>query len=70
MAQTLCPACGKPAVLVDSRAVQALVPELGIERRVVERIVACPAPAGCGRQVRVYRVDLVQGDTRKCRAGK
>lgn len=70
MAQTRCPSCGKPAVLVDSRGVDTWVAELNLARRVVERFIECPAPAGCGRRLRVYRVDLVQGETRKSRAGK
>lgn len=69
MALTRCPACGKPALLLDSRRVDAYVPELGIERQIVERIVECPAPVGCGRRLRVYRVDIVQCDTIKRRAG-
>lgn len=69
MAQTRCPVCHKPAVFVDSRRVKTFVPELGVERTVTERFIECPAPAGCGRRVRVYRVDLVQGETTKRRAG-
>lgn len=70
MAQTRCPHCGKPAILIDSRGVETWVTELQVARRVVERFIDCHSPNGCGRRLRVYRVDLVQGETRKSRAGK
>lgn len=71
MAQTRCPRCGKPAILVDSDRLGAVVTrELGLIP-VTERRIRCPPPAGCGadeEEVLVFwRVDLFQGTDTKQR---
>jgi hypothetical protein len=69
VAATVCPACGKPAVLVSSRRTgETYLPELGAWVPVVERRIKCPAPAGCSVGDEVYvviRVDLLRGVSSK-----
>lgn len=68
MAATLCPRCGKPAVLVASRSLGTVETREAGQRHVIERRIACPAPAGCGCEdevLVVWRIDLFQGVSTK-----
>lgn len=70
MSLTRCPRCGKPAVLVESRAIGAVETREAGRQEVTERRIACPPPAGCGLDDTevfvVWRVDLLQGtDTKR-----
>lgn len=69
MAQTRCPRCGKPAVLVDSECIGAVATREAGTRIVTERKIVCSPPAGCSAdetEILVFwRVDLFQGTTRK-----
>lgn len=68
MAQTVCPRCGKPAVLLDSQRIGAVETTAG-RQEVTERRISCPPPAGCGLDetevLVVWRVDLFQGAATK-----
>jgi hypothetical protein len=65
MALTRCPRCGKPAVLVESRAIGPVETREAGRREVTERRIVCPPPAGCGASeaevLVVWRIDLFQG---------
>jgi hypothetical protein len=69
MARTRCPRCGKPAVLLESRAIGPVETREAGWREVTERRISCPPPAGCGADesevIVVWRVDLVQGTSMK-----
>lgn len=65
MAQTRCPRCGKPAILVDAHGIGEVETREAGRRVVTERRIVCPPPAGCGadeNEVLVFwRVELFQG---------
>ncbi len=76
MATTICPACDRPAALVDSRGIGwvRVTDEAGLDlgvRRVTERRILCADPETCGGGVEaslihvVYRLDVYQGTTDK-----